>query len=339
VFNNTYQFTGFLDPDGTLLEANDAALSFGGLDREEVVGKPLWKTYWFQASEEARSVAKTAVERARNGEMFREEIRVQGADDDAIIDFSVRPVTNEQGEVTSLIPEGRDITDRKLREQELAESEDRYRTLAENFPNGAVFLFDDDLRYQIVSGAGFDPIETTPEDLIGNTVHEVEPYSEATVEMLEPIMESTLAGNEETIELSYEGHAYKLRSIPIRDDDGEVVAGFYISQDITEPPVPRRWASSPDLRTYGRKWRRKRAPIEPRLPSKPPRRLSRRKTRARRTLAPTLPPSPPTKTRNRPREKTKPLMNPRVSLRTFPAFPASRMLALLPSLNSVTSTI
>jgi PAS domain S-box-containing protein len=234
VFNNTYQFTGFLDPDGTLLEANDAALSFGGLDREEVVGKPLWETYWFQASEEARSVAKTAVERARNGEMFREEIRVQGADDDAIIDFSVRPVTNEQGEVTSLIPEGRDITDRKRREQELAESEARYRTLAENFPNGAVFLFDDDLRYQIVSGTGFDPIETTPEDLIGNTVHEVEPYSEATVEMLEPIMESTLAGNEETIELSYEGHAYKLRSIPIRDDDGEVIAGFYISQDITE---------------------------------------------------------------------------------------------------------
>jgi len=233
VFNNTYQFTGFLDPDGTLLEANEAALSFGGLDREDVVGKPLWETYWFQSSDEAQETAKRAVEQARDGEMFRDEVRVQGDDREAIIDFSVRPVTNEQGEVTSLIPEGRDITERKKREQDLAESEARYRTLAENFPNGGVFFFDDDLRYQIVSGRGFAPIDTGPEDLVGNTIYEVEPYSEETIEMLEPVMQATLVGNKETIELGYEGRVYQLRSVPIRDD-GEVVAGLYITQDITD---------------------------------------------------------------------------------------------------------
>jgi len=233
VFDNTYQFTGFLDPDGTLLEANDAALSFGGVDRDEVVGKPLWETDWFQSNEEARETAKRAVERARDGEMFRDEVRVRGADREAVIDFSVRPVTNEQGEVTSLIPEGRDITERKTRQQKLAESEARYRALAEHFPNGGVFFFDDELRYQIVSGSGFDPIATEPEDLIGNAVDEVGPYSQETVEMLESVMQATLAGNKETIELSYEGRVYRLRSVPIRDD-GEVIAGLYITQDITE---------------------------------------------------------------------------------------------------------
>jgi len=39
VFNQTYQFTGLLEPDGTLIEANESALTFGGLDRAEVVGK------------------------------------------------------------------------------------------------------------------------------------------------------------------------------------------------------------------------------------------------------------------------------------------------------------
>lgn len=35
VFNNTFQFRGLLDPDGTLVEADDTALAFGGLDRED----------------------------------------------------------------------------------------------------------------------------------------------------------------------------------------------------------------------------------------------------------------------------------------------------------------
>ena len=45
--------------------------------------------------------------------MFRDEVRMQGDDREAIIDFTVRPVTNEQGEVTSLIPEGHDVTERR----------------------------------------------------------------------------------------------------------------------------------------------------------------------------------------------------------------------------------
>jgi PAS domain S-box-containing protein len=234
VFNNSYQFIGFLDPDGTVLEANETALEFGGLNREEVVGKPFWETYWFQSSEEARETAKKAVEQARNGGMYRDEVQVRGADREAVIDFSVRPVTNEQGEVTSLIPEGRDITERKKREQELAESEARYRALAENFPNGGVFLFDEDLRYQIVSGTGFDPISTSPEDLIGNTIYEIDQYSRETIETLEPVMEATLAGEQETIEIPYEERIYKLRSVPIRDEESEVIAGLYITQNITE---------------------------------------------------------------------------------------------------------
>jgi len=36
------------------------------------------------------------------------------------------------------------------------------------------------------------------------------------------------------VELTYEGHAYKLRAVPVRDDDGEVIGGLYITQDITE---------------------------------------------------------------------------------------------------------
>ena len=124
VFNNTFQFTGLLEPDGTLLEANDAALSFGDLDRDEVVGKKVWNVHWFSHSTDLQERTKQAVEQAANGEFVRDEVTVRGSDRNAIIDFSLRPVTDESGDVTLLIPEGRDITELKEREQELRRERD-----------------------------------------------------------------------------------------------------------------------------------------------------------------------------------------------------------------------
>jgi PAS domain S-box-containing protein len=108
-----------MKPDGTLLEVNQSALSFGDIDREDVVGEKIWDAYFFQASETARDTASTAVKQARSGDLFREQLEVQGAERDVIIDFSVRPITDHNGNVTLLIPEGRDITRLKEREQQL----------------------------------------------------------------------------------------------------------------------------------------------------------------------------------------------------------------------------
>jgi PAS domain S-box-containing protein len=119
VFNQTYQFTGLMEPDGTLVEANETALAFGGLEREEVVGEPLWETPWFQGNETARRAAREAVETASEGEFYRDEVPVQGDDRTAVIDFSVKPVHDDRGEVTILLPEGRDITDFKERQRRL----------------------------------------------------------------------------------------------------------------------------------------------------------------------------------------------------------------------------
>ena len=127
VFDNTYTFVGLLEPDGTLLEANQTALSFGGLDRGDVVGELIWDTYWFRSNEQARETAREAVEKARSGEQFRDEIHVHGSEREAVIDFTVRPITDDTGEVTLLVPEGRDITERE-------EYVRRLETLIDNLP-------------------------------------------------------------------------------------------------------------------------------------------------------------------------------------------------------------
>lgn len=119
VFDNTYQFTGLMSPDGTLLEVNKTAVEFAGQDRDELVGTKIWDAYWFQTNEAARQSARQAVETASDGEFFREQVAVQGSNREAVIDFSVRPVVGEEGHVELLIPEGRDISRLSQRERQL----------------------------------------------------------------------------------------------------------------------------------------------------------------------------------------------------------------------------
>lgn len=44
IFDNTFQFTGLMTPDGILTEANKTALDFAGASLEEVKNKPFWET-------------------------------------------------------------------------------------------------------------------------------------------------------------------------------------------------------------------------------------------------------------------------------------------------------
>ena len=47
IFDQTFQFVGLLEVDGTVLEANQTALTFAGVTLQSVVGKPFWDTPWF----------------------------------------------------------------------------------------------------------------------------------------------------------------------------------------------------------------------------------------------------------------------------------------------------
>ncbi len=124
IFNQTYQFTGLMKPDGTVIEVNDTALQFGDLTREEVTGKPLWETHWAQTGEESKKRLKEAIQRAAEGELVRYERPVRGREEALDADFSIRPVTDEEGDVTLLIPEARDITELKERERKLREAKE-----------------------------------------------------------------------------------------------------------------------------------------------------------------------------------------------------------------------
>ncbi|MEC4819154.1 MAG: PAS domain S-box protein [Scytonema sp. PMC 1069.18] len=123
IFEQTYQLTTILKPDGTVEDANRSALESIGFFDTEVIGKPFWQTQWWKTSPEVQHRLQRAIQQAVKGKLVRYEVQVKGSDDKiATIDFSLKPLKDEFGNVTQLIAEGRDITDIKQAQQALQEA-------------------------------------------------------------------------------------------------------------------------------------------------------------------------------------------------------------------------
>ncbi len=114
IFNQTYGFIGFLDAEGNLLDANEPALKFSGVEFEDVAHKPFWEGPWWRHDPVQQERLKDAIRRAAAGEFVRFEASHPAPDGTSIyVDFSLKPVFDSDGQVKYLIPEGRDISERK----------------------------------------------------------------------------------------------------------------------------------------------------------------------------------------------------------------------------------
>jgi PAS domain S-box-containing protein len=118
------QFVGLLDADGTVLEINHVALSAVGVSLKEVENRPFWTTFWWQVSTEINNELRAMIARAAKGEFVRWDTRIYGragGKETIIIDASLCPVLDDKGNVVFICAEGRDITEKKAQEREIAQ--------------------------------------------------------------------------------------------------------------------------------------------------------------------------------------------------------------------------
>ena len=124
IFNDPNILVGLIDTDGTVLDINQTAMEYVAATHEEVTGRPFWETPWFDHSESVQQSVREWIDRAADGEYVDFEADLERPNGDPYtVEGVFRPVTNDEGEVVSLLISDRDITERKQRERELRQYE------------------------------------------------------------------------------------------------------------------------------------------------------------------------------------------------------------------------
>jgi len=124
IFDSAFQFMALLAVDGTVLEVNQTAMAWSGITPGEIVHRPFWQAAPMRDNPELQSKIRDEINRAAVGQIVRSEHEMRGSGDThAVVDFSLKPVFDEDGSVVHVIAEGRDITELKLAQELLRQSQ------------------------------------------------------------------------------------------------------------------------------------------------------------------------------------------------------------------------
>ncbi|WP_009634587.1 PAS domain S-box protein [Synechocystis sp. PCC 7509] len=184
VFDQAFQFIGLLTCDGVVLEVNQTALDFAGVKLKEVVGHLFWETTWWRHSPVVQiEQLKDAIYQAQAGNFVRYEVEIVGTGNIVVtVDFSIKPVTDEIGNVVLLLLEGRDITERKQTEAAFRSSLATNHALVNALPD-LMFRISADGIFVNFKASKTHQVPIPPEEFLGKSVCEVMPTDVAELTM------------------------------------------------------------------------------------------------------------------------------------------------------------
>lgn len=125
-----------------------------------------------------------------------------------------------------------DISDRVAAERSLRASELRYRTIAENLPNAGLFVFDPDLRYELVAGRVFEQANLVPAEMVGKTLWEC--FPEHVSAIASGPNRAAFHGETAQYQVEFQGRTYENHCFPLYDDADQILAGAVIVYDVTD---------------------------------------------------------------------------------------------------------
>ena len=123
IFETSNQYQMLLSLQGHVLYANTTALAGIRARARDVAGKPFWDSPWFAGTDGMRELVIDAFDAVVRGESVRTEMRLNLPAGERYFDFTMRPVFDQHGAVSGVLPEAVDITERRQAEDALRQSQ------------------------------------------------------------------------------------------------------------------------------------------------------------------------------------------------------------------------
>lgn len=135
ILNSLFAVVGIISLDGILVDANSIAFELAGMQPQQLLGRPVWETYWWSHSAESRQRIRGALARAAAGEVVRFEAPARVRDDGRImVDVMFGPLRDEAGKIVEIIGFGVDVTERSRVESLLRDNERSLRMTLDALP-------------------------------------------------------------------------------------------------------------------------------------------------------------------------------------------------------------
>jgi PAS domain S-box-containing protein len=169
--------------------------------------------------------------RAIRGELVTDlEFTVRRPDGSSIfVSSTARALRTPDGNIIGGVAIFREVTERRLAETALRDSERLYRIIAQHLPSAVVLLFDRNLRFILAGGGGLAATGLTPEQVEGR------PVKEHATPVLFPRYAEVFEGRSADQEVvRKDGRTYRVQLVPVRDEAERIFAGLMLAEDVTD---------------------------------------------------------------------------------------------------------
>ncbi len=147
-------------------------------------------------------------------------------------EWTEEPIYDAEGRIVEFQSVGRDITAAVIAQEAQRQAESDYHLLARNLPDTAVFIYDQELRCRLADGPLLTRAGFNQAGLEGQPIAEVVFAHRAEIEQAN--FQAVLTGERRIFESRFMDRDLLTSVAPIQDENGQVIRGLVLVQDVTE---------------------------------------------------------------------------------------------------------